>query len=261
MKIALVSLNQVWEDKKTNQRKCQDYIEQATKLKVELIIFPEMTLTGFSINTQLIKESPNHSPTIDFFSQQAKQNRISVAFGVVFEKGNKATNNLVVIDQTGKLLSNYSKIHPFSFSGENNYYLGGDELVTCQIADATIGLSICYDLRFPEVFQALSKNCNIILTIANWPEKRIKHWITLLEARAIENQTFTIGVNRTGKDANNLQYVKSSYIFNPLGEKMAPLLTDQDMDIYDLNPEDAKSARKSFPMKQDRKTEFYKSIL
>ena len=261
MKLALVSLNQVWEDKKANQIKCQDYIEQASKLNCELIIFPEMTLTGFSMNTQLIKENPDQSSTFEFFSQQAKQNRISVAFGVVSEKGDKATNNLDIIDQTGKLLSSYAKIHPFSFSGENNYYYGGDELVTCQIADATIGLTICYDLRFPEIFQALSENCNIILTIANWPERRIKHWNTLLEARAIENQTFTIGVNRTGTDGNNHSYGKSTMIFDPIGQKIDPTYIFHDMDIYVLNLNDVISARNSFPLKQDRKTEFYKSIL
>lgn len=261
MKIALVSLNQVWEDKKANQRKCQDYIEQAAKFKVELIIFPEMTLTGFSMNTQLIKENPNQSPTIEFFSQQSIQNKLSVAFGVVFEREDKATNNLVITDHTGRLLSTYAKIHPFSFSGEGNYYYGGNELGSCQIAKATIGLTICYDLRFPEIFQALSGNCNIVLNIANWPEKRLKHWNALLEARAIENQIFMIGVNRKGIDGNYHQYVKSSSIYNPLGEKMVPLHTDPDMDIYDLNLGDAVSVRKSFPMKQDRKTEFYKSIL
>lgn len=261
MKIALVSLDQVWEDKKANQIKCQNFIERASKFNCELIIFPEMTLTGFSMNTQLIKESLVQSHTIEFFSLQAKQNKIAIAFGVVFEKEDKATNNLVIIDHTGQLLSIYAKIHPFSFSGEDNYYSGGNELVSCLIREANIGLTICYDLRFPEVFQALSNNCNIILNIANWPERRIRHWDALLEARAIENQIFMIGVNRKGFDGNNHQYVKSSSIYNPLGERMAPLHIDHDMDIYDLNLGDTDSARKSFPVKQDRKTEFYKSIL
>ncbi|MBA4408508.1 MAG: hydrolase [Odoribacter sp.] len=261
MKIALVSLDQVWEDKKANQLKCQDYIEQASKFNCVLIIFPEMTLTGFSMNTKLIKENPNQSPTIEFFSQQARQNKLSIAFGVVFEKEEKANNNLIIIDHKGKVLSGYAKIHPFSFSGENNYYFGGDELVTCQIADATIGLTICYDLRFPEIFQALSKNSNIILTIANWPERRIKHWNALLEARAIENQLFIIGVNRIGTDGNDYKYIKSSCVFYPTGEKMEPIHSNNDMDIYDLNLDDVISARESFPLKQDRKTEFYKSIL
>jgi len=261
MKIALVSLNQVWEDKLANQLKCQNYIEQAAKFEAELIIFPEMTLTGFSMNTKLIGEKPDESDTIKFFSQQAKQNNLSIAFGVVFKKDDKATNNLVVITKDGNILSSFTKIHPFSYSGESNYYVGGNELVKCHIADANIGLTICYDLRFPEVFQALSKSCNVIITIANWPEKRLKHWSILLQARAIENQAFIVGVNRTGIDGNELSYAKSSVIFDPSGEKITPLNSFIDMDIYDLTLTEVQSARKSFPMKEDRKPDFYKSLL
>jgi len=261
MKIALVSLNQVWEDKKTNQANCQKYIEKASALKADLIIFPEMTLTGFSMNTDLISESPDQSNTLDFFTGQSKRNSIAIAFGVVLRKDEKATNNLIILDKRGTLLANYSKIHPFSFSGENNYYTGGDELGSCCLANAEIGLSICYDIRFPEIFQALSKSCNLILTIANWPEKRIKHWNTLLEARAIENQIFMIGVNRTGTDGNNLRYVKSSVVFDPAGEKIESTHSYLDMDIFDLELSKTQTVRNGFPVKQDRKTEFYKSIL
>jgi omega-amidase len=261
MKIALVSLNQIWEDKSANQLKCKDYVEKASQSGAELIVFPEMTLTGFSMNIKFIREKIIQSPTVKFFSVQAKKNNISVAFGAVFEKDDMATNNLVVIDSTGKLLSNYAKIHPFSFSGENNFYLGGNEFVTCKVSGATIGLTICYDLRFPEIFQVLSKNCNLILTIANWPERRITHWNTLLQARAIENQLFMAGINRTGIDGNNINYIKSTYVFDPLGEKMNPLHSFSDLDIYDLSLDKVTSARASFPVKQDRKTELYKSFL
>ena len=261
MKIALVSLNQVWEDKKANQASCQEYIEKASALKADLIIFPEMTLTGFSMNTDLISESPDQSNTLDFFSGHSIRNSIGIAFGVVLRKDDKATNNLIILDKNGNLLANYAKIHPFSFSGENNYYAGGDKLGSCRLENAEIGLSICYDIRFPEIFQALSKSCNLILTIANWPEKRIRHWNTLLEARAIENQLFMIGVNRTGTDGNNLRYVKSSVVFDPTGEKIESSHSYLDMDIFDLELSKTQTVRNGFPLKQDRKTEFYKSIL
>jgi omega-amidase len=261
MKIALVSLNQVWEDKKANQAMCLEYIEIASTHKTDLVIFPEMTLTGFSVNINKIGESADHSDTLEYFTNLSKRTRTAIAFGVVLKKEDKATNNLIVLDKRGTLLANYAKIHPFSFSGENIYYEGGNELGFCSIATAYIGLSICYDIRFPEIFQALSKNCNLILAIANWPEKRIKHWNTLLEARAIENQLFMIGVNRTGTDGNNLRYVKSSAVYDPAGEKINPNFSYLDMDIYNLSLSDTKSVRKSFPVKRDRKTEFYKSIL
>jgi omega-amidase len=261
MKIALVSLNQVWEDKKANQLSCQEYIEKASTQKADLVIFPEMTLTGFSMNINLISESSDQSDTLDFFIKHSKRNCIAIAFGMVLRKDDKATNNLIILDKKGSLLANYSKIHPFSFSGENNYYAGGDRLGFCNIDDAVIGLSVCYDIRFPEIFQALSKNCNLVVTIASWPEKRIKHWNTLLEARAIENQLFMIGVNRTGTDRNGLSYIKSSVVFDPAGEIIESNHSYRDMDIYNLDLSETRDVRNGFPVQQDRKTEFYKSIL
>jgi predicted amidohydrolase len=261
MKIALVSLDQIWEDKGANRLKCQSYVEKASLSGAELIVFPEMTLTGFSMNIGLIRESVEDSPTLDFFKNQAKSNKISIAFGVVFEKDEKATNNLVIVDKNGNQLSNYAKIHPFSYSGESKYYLGGSELISSCISDAIVGSSICYDLRFPDIFQYLSKNCQIIVTIANWPERRIAHWLTLLQARAIENQVFMIGVNRTGTDGNNVKYVRSTVVFDPWGEKMIPSAFDSEMDIYDISLEMVKSVRDSFPVKSDRRTDLYKTLL
>jgi len=261
MKIALVSLNQVWQDKTVNQRNCAYFIQKASELESDLIVFPEMTLTGFSMDTRLIEENQEDSQTVDFFRNLAKSKHISIAFGVVFAKGNKATNNMVLVNNEGEVLASYSKIHPFSFSGENNYYSGGDKLCSCEIADANIGLSICYDLRFPEIFQYMSRNCNLILTIANWPEKRIRHWNVLLQARSIENQCFMIGVNRTGIDGNNLSYIKSSVVFDPIGEQLTPLHTIQEMDIYNIQPSNSLSVRELFPLKNDRRTDLYKALL
>lgn len=261
MRIALVSLDQVWEDKEANKQKCEYYTDKASQNDCELVIFPEMTLTGFSMNTELIKEEEVKSTTIHFFTQLARKNNISIAFGVVFRKRNKATNNLVVINSSGNLLASYAKVHPFSYSGENNYYIGGEKLKDCSIGNAVIGLTICYDLRFPEIFQGLSKKCNIIVNIANWPEKRINHWNTLLEARSIENQSFIIGVNRTGIDGNNISYIKSSAVFDPSGMKLEPMDSYSDLDIYEINPDNVDSIRKAFPVKKDRIPEFYKTIL
>jgi predicted amidohydrolase len=261
MKIALVSLDQIWEDKTANRLKCHNFIEQASQSGANLIVFPEMTLTGFSMNIGLIREKTCNSPTLEFFSAQAKIHNIFIGFGVVFEKGEKATNNLVVVNKNGNVLSDYAKIHPFSYSGEDKFYIGGSELVSSRISEANIGSTICYDLRFPDIFQYLSKNCNMILTIANWPERRISHWFTLLQARAIENQVFTIGVNRTGTDGNKIKYIKSTVVFDPLGEKMNPSFSDSDMDIYDLALDKVESVRDAFPVKSDRRIEFYKTLL
>jgi predicted amidohydrolase len=261
MKIALVSLNQVWEDKASNQKKCLSFIIKAAEYGAEIVVFPEMTLTGFSMNIELIAEQRDKSQTIDYFCQQAKKHEIAIAFGLVLKEKDKATNNLIIIDKKGIILSSYAKIHPFSFSGENKYYYGGNEICTCTLGKTNIGLTICYDLRFPEIFQILSQKCNLIITIANWPEKRVKHWYLLLQCRAIENQSFMLGVNRTGIDGNNHKYVKSSVIFHPLGQKIKPVHSFRYLDIYDLPLDSIMSIRDSFPVKQDRKNELYKSYL
>jgi omega-amidase len=261
MKIASVSMDQVWEDKNANRKICSEYIAKAKELNAELIVFPEMTLTGFSMNIESIGENQDQSATVEFFSRQADINSIAIGFGVVFLIGNKASNNLFIVDKNGKALTSYSKIHPFSFSGEDKYYNGGNKTCSCRIGEANIGLSICYDLRFPEIFQFLSNECNLFLTIANWPEKRINHWNILLQARAIENQSFILGVNRTGIDGNKLNYIKSSSLFNPLGEKVNPMNSYHDMDIFDLSLDHVKTIRDTFPVKQDRKIELYRSFL
>ncbi|MBK7627800.1 MAG: carbon-nitrogen family hydrolase [Bacteroidales bacterium] len=261
MKVALVSLDQVWENKNANMIQCVGYIEKAAELGADMVAFPEMTLTGFSMNAGVIAEMPDRSTTIDFYICQAKDNNIAIAFGVVLFNGDKATNNLIIVDNNGTLLTSYSKIHPFSFSGENNYYLAGDQICSCEVANVGIGLAICYDLRFPEIFQVISKKSDIILLIANWPEKRISHWKILLQARAIENQCFIIGVNRIGIDGNNQSYVKSTVVFDPIGNELKPIESYLTLDLFDISQGQVAIVRKSFPVKQDRRNLFYKSLL
>lgn len=259
MKLALVSLNQVWEDKKSNLELCEKYIQNASKKSVDLIIFPEMTLTGFSNNIKLISENSENSGTIKRFSNFAKEFNISVIFGVVIEDNKKALNRCLFIDNLGNVVSDYSKIHPFSFSGEDKYFNAGNKLSMVEFKNFKIGLTICYDLRFPELYSSLAKDCDLIINIANWPSKRVDHWNTLLKARAIENQIFMLGVNRTGIDGNGLEYVESSNIFNANGEKLE-FEKYEDMKIYDVDVKFTKDFKNKFNTVNDRKVEFYKEI-
>ncbi|WP_418179087.1 nitrilase-related carbon-nitrogen hydrolase [Aliarcobacter lanthieri] len=260
MKIALVSLNQYWEDKKSNLVLCEKYIENASKKSVDLIIFPEMTLTGFSNNIDLTSENFENSETIEKFSNLAKEFNISVIFGVVIKDNKKALNKSIFIDNFGNILGNYSKVHPFSFSGEDRYFNAGNKISIVKYKDLKIGLTICYDLRFPELYSSLAKDCDLIINIANWPSKRVDHWNTLLKARAIENQIFMVGVNRTGIDGNGLEYIESSNIFNANGEKLE-FEKYEDMKIYDVDVKFTKDFKNKFNTVNDRKVEFYKEIL
>lgn len=262
MKVALVSLNQSWENKADNKQKVGETLALIAEhcTNTDLVVYPEMTLTGFTMESQKVKEDELSSETITFFKEQAKKYKVSIAFGVVLSKGEKATNNLVVVSEQG-VLATYAKIHPFSYAGENDYYQAGDELKKLTIGGATIGLTICYDLRFPELYQAYSKDCSVILNIANWPERRVSHWRVLNKARAIENQVFMIAVNRIGTDGKGLQYVFSSHIVSPYGEELKGTSLSEEVVVYDLNLEEVAQYRAEFPVKNDRKITLYKEIL
>ena len=260
MLIATVSLNQIWEDKKANLLLCKEYIKKASKENVDTIIFPEMTLTGFSTNISLTSEDDKKSDTVIQFKKLAKEFNIAIVFGIVIQENSRALNRSVFIGKDGDVLGKYNKIHPFSFSGEDKYFKAGGELNIVKYDGFNIGLTICYDLRFPELYSALAKQCDIIINIANWPEKRVDHWNTLLKARAIENQLFIVGVNRTGKDGNGLSYQESSNIFNVNGE-ILEYSTFNDMKIYNIDKKFTQEFKDKFNTINDRKIEFYKEII
>jgi predicted amidohydrolase len=259
--IALVSLNQVWEDKKENLLLCEKYIKEASSKDVELIVFPEMTLTGVSTNIKLTSENEGQSETVDKFQELSKFYNIAILFGVVIKDNEKALNKSIFVNNKGNILGEYVKIHPFSFSGEDKYFNAGTEVKVINFNGFNIGLTICYDLRFPELYSALSKRSDLIINIANWPKKRVEHWNTLLKARAIENQLFIAGINRTGKDKDNLEYEESSNIFNANGSAIVEFKVFKDMKLYKINKEFTKEFKNKFNTIDDRKIEFYKGVI
>ena len=260
MKIATVSLNQIWKDKNSNLKNSTKYIKLASKNKVDLIIFPEMTLTGFSTDVNVISETFKDSFTILSFQTLAKKYNIAVIFGVVLTHKHKTFNKAIFINKKGSILNRYIKIHPFSLTKEEKFFKAGERLEIVKFKNLKIGLTICYDLRFPELYTAYSdKNSDIIINIANWPKKRVKHWNSLLKARAIENQMFIIGVNRVGVDGNNLEYKESSNIYNANGEKLNYLLY-KEMKIFKINQKWTKEFKKRFNTTHDRKLELYRSF-
>lgn len=261
MKIATVSLMQRWEDKTSNLQLCERYIKEAVNQNVNLIVFPEMTLTGFTINIDKTAENEEQSETINDFKRLAKRYTIAILFGVVIsDRENKALNKSIFVDNAGTILGDYTKIHPFSFSNEDKYFNSGKELKALTFNGYKIGLSICYDLRFPELYSALSKESDIIINIANWPKKRVNHWKTLLKSRAIENQIFIIGVNRIGTDGNGLEYEESSMVYNADGE-MLRCINTEDMKVFTVEKEWTKYFTDNFSTVQDRKTTLYKEII
>lgn len=261
MRIALLSLDQAWEDKKTNADACVNLVADAKKLGADLVVFPEMTLTGFSMNIENTAEDKTNSESVFFFKSIAQKFEMPIVAGVVFKDQDKATNNALWIDEFGELKAVAQKIHPFSFAGEDKCFNGGDFICKVEHSGICFGLTICYDLRFPEVFSALGKDCQVIINIANWPSKRIDHWNVLLKARAIENQIFMIGVNRVGADGNKLEYMRSSQAIHPNGIKLTPCTTSGVIDIVYIDINEINIFKRGFCTTRDRKPSFYRNII
>ena len=265
MKIALTNMDIIWEDKSVNQDKCLELIKRASECGARLILFPEMTLTGFTMNPQKYGEKAGEdSETVKFFEHLSKEYAIAIGFGYI-EKGEKdgfAKNHMAVVD-AGKILGDYTKIHPFSYGEENEHYCGGDRLVTVSIDGVIFGLSICYDLRFPELYQAM-RSCDAIAVIANWPKGRVAHWNTLLPARAVETQAYVLGVNRIGKDVS-LDYEASTaaydYDGSPLSVAYKATSYGDECLMIKIEPDHVRRWKKEFPAANDRKPALYASFL
>lgn len=154
----------------------------------------------------------------------------------------------------------YEKTHPFSYAGEDTFYVTGKALGLMYFSGLRFGAAICYDLRFPEIFSAIARKIDAFIVIANWSKKRIDHWFSLLKARAIENQCYAIGVNRIGCDGNGIEYEKSTAIFDPLGIKLNPVDSDGDIHINDLDHSLVEKYREEFPTIADKRYSSYKNL-
>lgn len=261
MRLALAQLDLAFEDKARNKEKVLQFIKHAVTEKVDMILFPEMTLTGFSMNTSLIGE--NHNETLEFFKEISSEYNISIGFGYV-EGSSRSKNKYSVVSSAvdpdgashGIELVNYTKIHPFSFGRETEFYESGEEVKLFNAFGFTIAPFICYDLRFPEIFQIASKTATLITLAANWPIERREHWITLLKARAIENQCYIAGINRVGQ-GNGLNYSGDSMLIDPLGNIISSLYMEEGLVIADIFEEKVTTLRDSFRLKGDRKEALY----
>jgi len=257
MKIALAQTDVVWEDKLSNLSIAESFIKQSAMEKVDLILFPELSFTGFSMNVKTLGEEKNE--TIEMIKVLALKYKVNIGFGYIerFSESEKALNNYSIVSCNGEVLSNYTKIHPFSFGAENLHYIGGKNITNAKINNLNMCTFICYDLRFPEIFQIASKTAELIIVAANWPEARKEHWITLLKARAIENQCYIAGINRVGV-GDGIKYSGNSLIIDPLGNVVSSCRDNlEGLIIGEIELSMVTSVRESFNLKFDRKEALY----
>jgi len=250
MKTGLVQYCPLWEDKEANKEKILSML--AGTEHIELLIFPEMTLTGFSMDSKNNGEGIG-GPSFRFFSELSIDKKSNVIAGIVEKRKERFYNTLIHINTDGKLVKLYRKIHPFSYSGEEKYYSAGVRPAISKIRKWKIGLTICYDLRFPELFRKYGKKrAHLIVNIANWPDTRIEHWRTLLKARAIENQCYIVSVNRVGDDPK-LHYNGFSSVFDPMGKEIVSVENEERVIIVDLDKKYVNEIREKFPFLNDIK--------
>jgi len=262
MKIALGQLQLFWEDKQANLKKVEECIKILQKEKADLFLLPEMSLTGFSMHTEKTKES--HKETVQQIQRLAFQSHITIGVGWVKDRGNLCENHYSLIAPDRELLD-YVKLHPFRYGGEAERFQGGNELLDCMCCGFRTGIQICYDLRFPEPFQILSRYTDIIFVPANWPAKRREHWLCLLKARAIENQVYLAGINCAGY-MDNCYYSGDSGLYAPDGQLLCGEeiylpggCLEERLFVYEIK-NNVSCYRKKFPIKEDRKENLYGTI-
>ncbi len=247
--IALAQTEIIWEDKKKNYDKLRQIVLDQKANDVDYIFFPEMTLTGFSMNTG--KTSEDNRYTVETLSNLARDNGIGIGFGWVQRVGEKCKNCYSIVNKDGQIISEYVKIHPFSYSGEDKFFVGGNEIKICSLDGIKTATLICYDLRFPEVFRLICDQVDAVIIPANWPKKRAEHWKALLKARAIENQIYVLAINCVG-NIGGLEYSGDSCIINPNGDVVESISCVEGIIKYEFK-NDVALYRDSFPVLNDIK--------
>lgn len=259
MVVGICQTDVVMGDTKYNLITAEDYIHQCSDKGVQIALFPEMSMTGFGLEPESVAEKYGNGITVQAMTRFAMQYGIALGFGYTARLAGKYTNRYVVVDKDGRIISDYAKIHPFSYAGENLKYSAGNSLSQFEFDGTVISTFICYDLRFPEIFQAVSDETEVIVVAANWPASRRDDWKLLLRARALENQSYVLGINRYGC-GGELYYSGDSMVVSPKGEMMNVLSDRPGIIIEDIDIGAVREYRAGFPVKSDRRRELYRYL-
>lgn len=251
MNVVALQPDIVWENKAANFERLRCLLRQRTIEPGSLVVLPEMFSTGFSMDLALTRQSEEREGEV-FLRALAGETGCAFLGGVVTPgAGGKGHNQAVAVSPGGELLARYTKIHPFSLAGESSCHEAGAEIVTFQWSGFTVAPFICYDLRFPEIFRAASRRgANVFVVMALWPVKRQQHWLTLLQARAIENQAYVIGVNRVGQEPR-YSYAGRSVVVDPHGIIIADAGEQEAVLTASLSLETVENWRRDFPALRD----------
>lgn len=251
LRTAAIQHDIVWEDPIANMAHLRPRIEAAADDGARLIVISEMWSTAFTMNAIEMAEAPD-GPTPTFMHEMAESTGAWIAgsFPEHTDGYERPTNRLLIAGPGGED-HRYSKVHPFSYSGEDQHYSAGRDHITIEIEGVRITPTICFDLRFADQYWNMAAQTDCYLVPANWPATRSAHWTSLLRARAIENQAYVVGVNRVGS-GNGLDYCGDTRIIDPLGEITEAMPGIEMTIMADIDPSIVADTRARFPFMLDR---------
>ncbi|TVZ56475.1 putative amidohydrolase [Lutibacter sp. Hel_I_33_5] len=248
LEIALIQSDLIWENPSENRKVFEEKINTISS-SIDLIILPEMFATGFTMNAENVAETMN-GKTVLWMQKIAQQKHTAITGSLIIEEESKFYNRLLFVFPSGKI-EFYDKKHTFTLAGENKVFTAGKNHTIIDYKEWKINPLICYDLRFP-VWARNTQNYDLLLYVASWPKPRINAWDTLLKARAIENMSYTIGVNRVGKDANNYEYSGHSACYDSLGKELCFNKNNETVLLVSLDKESQNNTRKRFRFLDDK---------
>lgn len=248
--VAAIQCELQWEDRNSNLQNLGKIIEKLKDKPVDLIVLPEMFTTGFTMNARLCAEK-TEGRSLEWMRRQSSRLKAAITGSIIVEEEGLYYNRLYFVWPDGGYMT-YDKRHTFSYAGEDKVFEKGSERLIIEYKDWKICPLICYDLRFP-VWSRNTEEYDILIYVANWPESRILAWDTLLRARAIENLCYTIGVNRVGRDGNQIDYNGHSSVYNALGKQFVGL-QDEEAGIISaqLERKELQEIRNQFRFLDDR---------
>lgn len=248
MKIALIQSDLYWEDASANRKNFESKINQIDS-EVNLVVLPEMFSTGFTMNASEVAETMQ-GETVLWMQSLAKQKKFAIVGSLIIAEEGKYYNRMLFVFPNGAI-QHYDKRHLFTLAGEDKAYTAGTEKVIVQYSGWKICLQICYDLRFP-VFARNVENYDLLLYVANWPKVRTNAWDALLKARAIENLSYVVAVNRVGSDKHQYEHIGHSQVIDFLGNPVLDPQENEGVFIVEIDKNSMLETRKKLDFLSDR---------
>ena len=255
--ITTIQTNLHWENKTANLEMLEKKVLGIAE-KTNVVLLPEMFSTGFSMQPALFAETME-GETVNWMRQLAKQKNIILGGSIMVSENDVYFNRFIWMQPNGQF-GFYDKRHCFSLAGEDQHYGSGNKRTIASVGGWKINLQICYDLRFPvwsrQQLQQDEQNIfnpeyDVLVYVANWPERRSSAWKTLLQARAIENQSFVFGVNRVGNDGNQIYHSGDTMVVDPMGEVLYQNSHNEDVHTITIEKNKLKEVREKLPFWKD----------